>query len=100
LDHAVEIKCLSSGKHVRAFVEKKIPKDYKPQTIQYFITNEKLKKLDVFFYDPRLYKRVSKFIITINRKDVEEEIELQKQKQIEFLQRLEESYEEILDVEF
>lgn len=97
LDHAVEIKCLSSGKHIRAYIEKEIPKDYKPQTIQYFIANEKLKKLDVFFYDPRLYKKVSAFIITINRKDIEDEIVFQRDAQIQFIKRIEESLDIIMD---
>lgn len=70
---AVECKCLSSAKHIEAYLTKKIPAEYEYQKLQYFIVNDKLKKLYFMFYDPRLPK-IDLFWIEVNRKDVEEDI--------------------------
>lgn len=73
-DFAVEAKCLSSARHIEAWLTKEIPSEYEYQKLQYFIVNDKLKKLYFAFYDPRLlYKPF--FTIEVNRKDVEEEVE-------------------------
>lgn len=78
---AVETKCLSSARHVEAFLTKVIPDEYYYQTLQYFIVNDKLKKLFVVFYDTRL-PAINYFVMEINRKDVEiaiiENLEYQK----------------------
>src|SRR3990167_5321131 len=37
---AVEIKCLSSAKHIEAWLTKEIPSDYLDQTKQYFCVND------------------------------------------------------------
>lgn len=78
---AIETKCLSSARHVEAYLTKVIPDEYYYQTLQYFIVNDKLKKLYVVFYDTRL-PAISYFVMEINRKDVEggiaENLEYQK----------------------
>jgi len=51
---AVEIKCLSTAKHLQAVIENRIPDDYEMQAIQYFIVNDKLETLYFCLYDPRL----------------------------------------------
>lgn len=71
---AVEVKCLSSARHIQAFLTKEIPDDYKEQAIQYFIVNEDLKKLNFCFYDPRILTK-DFFIIEIKRKDIQEKID-------------------------
>lgn len=50
---AVEAKCLSSARHIEAFLTKKIPPEYEFQALQYFIVNDKLETLHFIFYDPR-----------------------------------------------
>jgi len=70
---AVEVKCLSSAKHIEAILTNEIPSDYKPQVYQYFIVNDKLKTLYFVFYDPRMPKDF--FYLTINRADIKEEVE-------------------------
>ena len=82
VSEAVEVKCLSSARHLQAFFEG-VPKDYKDQTIQYFVVNDKLKVLHVVFYDPRLTVK-DYFCITIKREEYQEEIEkyLEYQKQV------------------
>lgn len=53
LKTAVEIKCLSSARHIQAICENKPPMEYMAEYLNYFLVNEKLKKLYVFLYDPR-----------------------------------------------
>lgn len=71
---AVEVKCLSSARHVEALITEKIPKDYEYQVLQYFIVNDKLEKLYFCFYDPSLTTKQF-FYIEVDRKDKEAEIE-------------------------
>lgn len=51
---AVEIKCLSSARHLEAWLTKEIPDEYEMQMLQYFIVNDDLKTLHFVFYDPRV----------------------------------------------
>jgi hypothetical protein len=70
---AVEAKCLNSASHIEAYLTKQIPSEYEFQKLQYFIVNDKLKKLYFVFYDPRV-KCKDFFTIEVNRKDVQTEI--------------------------
>ena len=70
---AIECKCLSSARHLEAWITKKIPGDYEMQALQYFIVNEKLKTLYFVFYDPRMPKDF--FWLEIHRKDVKQKVE-------------------------
>ncbi|MDE2218675.1 MAG: YqaJ viral recombinase family protein [Patescibacteria group bacterium] len=72
---AVEIKCLSSARHIEAYLTHEIPDEYEYQTLQYFIVNDKLKTLYVCFYDPRV-KLKEFFYIELHRKDLEEQIDV------------------------
>jgi len=71
---AVEVKCLASSRHLEAWFEKKVPKDYWLQVIQYFIVNEKLELLHFVMYDPRIPQKPY-FKITVTREEVAEEVE-------------------------
>jgi len=79
---ALECKCLSSARHIEAFLTQQVPSEYEFQKLQYFIVNDKLKTLYFAFYDPRLLAKPF-FYLTIQRKDLEEEIKqyLEYQKQ-------------------
>lgn len=70
---AVECKCLSSARHIEAFLTGQVPDEYKDQALQYFIVNDKLKKLYFVFYDPRVLAK-DYFTIEIKRKDVEDDV--------------------------
>lgn len=50
---AVEVKCLSSAKHIKAYLTQEIPDEYWFQAMQYFIVNDDLKLLHFVLYDPR-----------------------------------------------
>lgn len=74
MSEACEVKCLSSARHIRSYLENEVPDEYKFQVIQYFVTNDALSKLDVVFYDPRM--RVKDFfVITVSRLDIQLEVD-------------------------
>ncbi len=71
---AVEVKCLNSAAHIEAYLTKEIPADYHYQKLQYFITNDGLKKVTFAFFDPSL-KVCDFFLIEVTRESVLAEIE-------------------------
>lgn len=73
IEEAVEVKCLSSARHIEALLTGEIPTEYQEQKIQYFVVNDDLKTLYFIFYDPRLLAKPY-FVIEIKREDVEDEI--------------------------
>lgn len=94
-DEAMEIKCLDSANHVMAWLEWNIPEEFDPQILQYFVVNEKLKKLYFVFYDPRIsIKKI--FWIVVTRESVQEQIDYAKQIQIELLQEVDETLFKLL----
>lgn len=72
---AVEVKCLSSAKHIEARLTGNVPDEYKWQVAQYFIVNKQLKTLFFVFYDDRFPAPLDFFYLTLTRKDYKEEIE-------------------------
>jgi predicted phage-related endonuclease len=82
-EEAVEVKCLSSARHIEALLTNSIPDEYEYQVLQYFIVNENLKTLNVVCYDPRfvaLYastgskKQLDFFVIEVKRESLTEQI--------------------------
>lgn len=71
---AVEAKCLSSARHIEAFLTKEIPDEYRMQAIQYFIVNDLLTTLHMIFYDPRILVK-DYFVLEIKRPDVQKEVD-------------------------
>ena len=69
---AVEVKCLSSARHIEAWLTKEISSEYEEQVLQYFIVNDDLKKLYFVFYDNRC--PIDFFYHTIKRKEIQEKI--------------------------
>lgn len=94
---AVEIKCLSSGHHLRAWLEDSIPKDYFPQAVQYFIVNPDLETLYFVLFDPRMTVHPM-HVITVERKDIQEAITEYEQKEIELLNEVEEALNKIIEI--
>lgn len=87
---AVEAKCLSSAQHIKAWLTKEVPDEYEEQKIQYFVVNEKLKKLYFAFYDPRIPAKEF-FVIEIDRKDIQEKVDEYLAYQIRELQEIDEA---------
>jgi len=50
---AIEIKCLSSARHIQAIYDDIPPTEYRTEYANYFLVNPKLEMLVVFLYDPR-----------------------------------------------
>ena len=76
LKTAVEVKCLSSARHIQAIVENKPPVEYYAEYLNYFLVNDKLKTLYVFLYDPRFYlEHLRTKAFKLERKNMEYEIE-------------------------
>lgn len=74
---AIEIKCLSSANHIKAIYENKLPDEYRAQIINYFLINENLKTLYFSMYDPRFFNEELQLkIFTIDRWQIEQDIEL------------------------
>lgn len=79
LKTAVEIKCLSSARHVQAIMENRPPQEYLAEYYNYFLVNDKLERLIVFLYDPRFfYERLTWHAFEIRREDIAYEIERMK----------------------
>ena len=76
LKTAVEIKCLSSARHIQAICLNDPPKEYYAENLNYFLVNDKLETLYVFLYDPRfLMEHLKWHAFEIKRADVEYDIE-------------------------
>lgn len=79
LKTAVEIKCLSSARHIQAIVENEPPKEYFAEYLNYFLVNDKLETLYVFLYDPRfIIEGLTWHAFKIKRDDIHYEIERMK----------------------
>lgn len=81
---AVEAKCLSSARHIEAYLTKKIPDEYEMQAIQYFIVNDQLETLHFVFFDPRFAMfmdpetnkaKLDYFTIEVKRPEVQPKVE-------------------------
>jgi len=84
---AVEVKCLSSARHLQAYFEPKVPSEFNEQVYQYFIVNPDLEKLYFVFYDPRITVKPLHHKI-IKREEIEDEIQFAKDYQIQTLQEV------------
>lgn len=81
---AAEVKALKAALHIQAWDTKKVPNEYRLQSIQPFIVNEKLRKLYFTFIDPRVSAKPF-FYLEVNRKDVEKDIAKYKEYQLKTL---------------
>ena len=94
---AVEIKCLDSWKVVKAYYEKHPPSEYKPQILQYFIVNDKLKKLYFCIYsDVFSNPDLGLQIFELNREDYKEEIEIVKRVENATLELVEKEVQKLM----
>lgn len=86
---AIEVKCLSSARHIEALLTKEVPSELKDQVIQYFIVNDKLETVYSVFYDPRIPVK-DYFVIETKRADVAEKVEEYLAYQIDILKEIDE----------
>lgn len=94
---AVEIKCLDSWKVVKAYYEKHPPSEYKPQILQYFVVNEKLKKLYFCIYsDVFSNPDLGLQIFELDREDYKEEIKIVKRVENATLELVEKEVQKLM----
>lgn len=91
---AVEIKCLSSPRHLQAVCENEIPSEYDGQVVQYFVVNKELETLYVVFYDPRIPSAMF-HVIEVHRKDLGDLPEKVLRQQLYMLEELDRLTEEL-----
>lgn len=87
---AAESKSLSSARHIEAYLTQQVPDEFYYQKLQAFIVNDDLKKLYFCFYDPRMGLGLDFFYITVNRKDLQEEIDKFLQQERDMLAEIQE----------
>ena len=76
LKTAVEIKCLSSARHIQAICENRPPQEYYAEYLNYFLVNADLETLYIFLYDPRfMLDHLKWHAFKLSRKDIEYDIE-------------------------
>ena len=73
---AVEVKCLSSARHIQAICEDRPPMEYWAEYLNYFLVDDKLQTLYVFLYDPRfILDHLRWHAFKLERSDIEYDIE-------------------------
>ncbi len=92
---AIEIKSPNTATHVKYIIGDKIPSEYMPQIMTYFLVNEDLEWLDFISYDDR-YKPCPIFIKRITFQEIEDEISIVEEKLKKFIQKFEKYYEKII----
>lgn len=92
---AVEVKCLSSANHIKAWLDNAIPEDHIPQCLQYFIVNPELETLYFVLYDPRVTIHPL-HIIEMKREKAEAAILAAEEKEKGFIKQIESKIEELI----
>ena len=96
LKMAIEIKCLSSARHIQAIYEDIPPSDYRTEYANYFLVNPKLECLIVFLYDNRfMSEKLKSHYWFLNRTDLMDEIKALKQVKKTVLKELKEAEERL-----
>ena len=76
LKTAVEIKCLSSARHIEAIATDTPPQEYYAEYLNYFLVNDKLETLYVYLYDPRfMVEKLTWHAWELKRSDLVADIE-------------------------
>jgi len=91
---AIEIRSPNTATHVKYIIGDKIPSEYMPQVITYFLVNEDLEWLDFISFDDR-YKPYPIFIKRVTFKEIEDEVAIVEEKLKKFIAKFEKYYEKI-----
>lgn len=94
-DQAIEAKCMGGKNHVKVWLTNEVPDEYEWQVVQYFVVNEKLKKLYFVSYNPDIPVHPL-HIIEVNREEIEEDIKRARVAQEVFLSEVEAILKEIV----
>ena len=91
---AIEIKCPSIKTHVKYIRQRQIPNDYKYQVYNYFLCCETLEWLDFVSFNPD-FKAKPIIIIRIDRRSIQEELEILEAQIEKFWDKFNKYYNEI-----
>lgn len=98
LKMAIEIKCLSSARHIQTIYEDTPPKEYATEYANYFLVNNELEVLIVFLYDPRFINdKLRTHYWFLNRMDLMPQIKALKQVKKAVLKELKEAEEKLTE---
>lgn len=76
LTEAIEVKCLSSARHLMAIMTNEPPVEYEAEYMNYFLVNPDLTRLYITLYDPRFASQdLQLYIFTIERNQVADRLE-------------------------
>lgn len=82
----IEVKCLATQNHLKAILDNKVPTEYMPQIINYFVTNIDLKVVYFILFDPRVrLEHLRLHVIEVKKEDIADKIDEGYEKIIEFL---------------
>lgn len=96
LKMAIEIKCLSSARHIQAIYEDTPPQEYIAEYANYFLVNKDLELLVVFLYDPRFINdKLRTHCWFLNRVDLMPQIKVLKAIKKQVLKELDEAEREL-----
>ena len=91
---AIEIKSPSTSTHVKYIIGDRVPTEYLPQVLTYFLVNEKLEWLVFVSFDDR-YKPKPIWIKRVTRVELQEQLDETKAKVDKFVQKFEKYYAKI-----
>lgn len=91
--HWTEVKCLATENHIKYVNENKLPVEFKPQIVNYFVINPDLEKVSFILYDPRIKTEEKRLhVIEVLREDLRDDIDKLYHGLLEFHEILEEEY--------
>lgn len=94
---AIEIKCLSSSRHIQAIYDDRPPIEYATEYANYFLVNKDLEMLIVYLYDPRFIEpKLRTHYWFLNRVDLMPQIRALKAVKKAVLKELKEAEERLL----
>lgn len=96
-DEAVEAKCMGGKNHVKMWLTNKVPDEYEWQVVQYFVVNEKLRKLYFIGYNPDIPSHPL-HVIEVYRDQIEQDIDIARKSQEKFISEVDEILKKIIEL--
>lgn len=93
---AVEIKCPNTKTHIKYIRQAKLPAEYKPQILVYFIVNEQLEWLDFISFDDR-FKTKPYFEVRVTREELAKDIEEAETALVKFWEKFLKYYKQVIN---
>lgn len=91
----VEVKCMGEGNHMKVVVTNKVPKEYMPQVLKYFMVDPTRVAVDFVAYNPEI-PRFPLHIIRLYKVDLLKEIADAQEKENKFVAEVLEAMEDLI----